>query len=238
MTTATKARHEDPKEVYSEKELAQQQETLDEIREEHLPRLREEREELREEIAEAVAEGGDPEDARERLETVDQRLEEFHAAAELLDARIRERRRRRLAHEAEERLTSIQKKVGGLVGEAPRRAEKARELAEKLAAQLEWLAHARLRRHLLKVEARGLASSFDGLEVPELRRFEKSPTEVVAEARRTVRGASGPHDGLWQVTEVREVVGLLGRLFDEDSPTPALLDRLTAVEEAGDGQLS
>lgn len=236
MTTATKERqHEDPKDVYSEKELEDQAETLTELREERLPELAAECEALREEVAEAVAEGGDPEEARERLREVETRLEEFGTAADLLEERLRDRRRRRVRHEAEERIRSIQKRIGGLVGEAPRRAQKARELAEKLTAQLAWLVHAPLRRQLLQREARALAERF-GLEVPALKRFEEDPREAVREARRTVRQADAPREGLGLLDDPADVVGVLARLFGEESPTPDLLDRLRDLDDESDGE--
>lgn len=232
MSTATQERteHRDPKDVYSERELEDQQQTLDELREERLPELAREREELREEIAEAVAAGEEPEEARERLRQVRLREEEFHAAASLLAERLRDRRRRRVRHEAEERLRSIRKKIGGLVGEAPRRAAKARELAEKLTRQLEWLAHAPLRRQLLQTEARSLASAFDQV-VPELKAFDEDPREAAAEAKRGVSRVTSPREGLGLLTDPAEVVGVLRRLYDEESPTPGLLDRLAELEE-------
>lgn len=227
MATATKTKaHGDAK------RLRDQEEALEELRSETLPRLRREREELKEKIASALSNGGDPDAPRERRREVEETIEDFEAAAEVLEDRIRSARGERLREEAEDRLRSIRKKVGGLAGEAPRRAKKARELAEKLTRQLEWLSHAPLRRQLHQTEARKLASAFD-LTVPDLRRYDEDPREVTTDVKRTVRQADSPRSGLGLLDDVRDVVGVLGRLFDEDSPSLGLLERRRELDDEG-----
>lgn len=210
-------------------------ERLDRLREERIPARRARLEELEERVAEAVAGGDDAGELREELREVREDLENYEAAAPILERRVREEERERLQEEAEARLRSVRKKVGGLVGEAPRRAERARELAEKLAKQLRWLAGAPFRRTLLKAEARVLADRFD-LGEPDLRSFEEGPKDAVFEVRRAVRAVSGPRESLGiGLDDPGKVVHLLGELYGDESPLGDLLERLQELDGAGEG---
>lgn len=226
MTVAT----EDPAadKTFTERELRKQEATLRESREK-LEEMREREEELSAEIADALEAGGDPEELRAEREEVRAWIDDMEPVLPILERRIRGRRRRKLRADAEDRLHSVKKRVGGLVGEAPRRAERARELAEKLASQLEWLAAAPFRRVLLRAEARLLADRFD-LEAPELKAFGEGPEGVVAEVRRRVRSVSGPREGLAVgLDDPSKLLHLLEE-FDVESPAGDLLDRLEELD--------
>lgn len=219
--------------TFTERELRKQEATLRESREK-VAEMREREEELSAEIADALEAGEDPEELREEREDVRAWIDDMEPVLPILERRIRGRRRRKLRADAEDRLHSVKKRVGGLVGEAPRRAERARELARKLADQLEWLAAAPFRRVLLQAEARLLADRFD-LEEPDLRNFGEGPEGVVAEVRRRVRSVSGPRDGLGVGLDDPEKLLHLLAEFDVESPAGELLDRLEALDGPEEG---
>lgn len=209
-------------------------ERLDRLREK-VPELEARAEELEVEIADATADGEDTEALKGEYRDVREDLDAHRKAAKRESERLEEAEEEHLRERADDRLRSIKRRVGGLCGEAPRRADEARELAEKLRNRLDWLAQANLRRRLLKKEAEALADRFD-LEMPELKRMDENPMDTVMEVKRRVRRASAPRDSLGAGLGAEKVVGLLERIFDEDSPTDDLLKRLEALEDAEGGE--
>lgn len=226
MTTATA----DTEKTWTLAEVERQEQTLEELRQ-RLAQLQDRRDELDAEIARATADGEDTGDLQAERREVARELEEFETIPDLVAEQVRLRRKAALREKARERLQEIKKKVGGLTGEAPRRAKKARELAEKLERELTWLACLVTRRTLYQKEARALAEAFD-LEAPDLKSFDVDTSGAVADAKGLIRKVSRPRDSL-TIGETGHVVSVLKRLFDEETPTPELLEELEACERDG-----
>lgn len=207
--------------------LSKRRERLEELREE-LEKARARDERMSEEIAEKMAAGEEVNGLKEDRREVQELIEDLESALPLIEERIRDQKATELHDRAAERIRQIKKQVGGIAGELPRRAERAEERAEKLADTLHWLAHANLRRSLLKKEAEALADRFD-LEVPPLKSFDRDPMDSVVKARRRVKSVSAPRDSLG-MGDGEQAVGILERLFDVDSPTRELLNCFDELE--------
>lgn len=220
-------------------------ERLEQVREDRIPRLEQRLEDLEEAIAEAVANGEDVEDLKAERREVRDDLENYRAAAPIVERQIREAEKERLQEEAEERLQRIKKRVGGLAGEQNRRVERAVAALEKAREQLEKAAEARALGAALKSEAAILSRVFD-LPQPDLRRVRSpksyqalagggavrgwldwKPSRVLATYDRMAGGAGRARDA-----EPRKAIGRLeGIDVPLDSPSGELLDRLAELEQ-------
>lgn len=216
-------------------EVEKQEETLEDLRG-NLADLAEREKHLEAAIADAVEAGRDPTDLRAQLQEARSLRADLEPVEPVLEERISHRRHLAYREEARKRLAEIKKKVGGLVGEAPRRAEKAEELAEALVAQLEWLAGVSNRRALLREEALLLAGLFD-LEVPDLKATEMDPVKTVMTVRERVGGVEGARDsallsirrirGRDPADAARKIARQLGQLFGEESPVEDLVAQVS-----------
>lgn len=203
------------------KNVRRQEEALADLRQ-NAAELAETEKRLAGEIAEALADGEDATTLqRERREARDLRSD-LEAAEGVLERRIGETRHAARRELARERLATIQKKVGGLCGEAPRRADKVTELVEALEAQLRWLVTTRARRTLWQKEAKFLSGTF-GLPMPELKSLEVDGPRVPVDVRQRLRKIAEPRDTLTVGKHGLDAVAIHTRLYGEDSPTPGLV---------------
>lgn len=245
MTTATMdppATGTEQTKTWTLREIEKQRATLADLRQ-RVEDLTTREEEIQGQVATALADGEDASDLKAELAETRELREDLVAVEPVLAARIQARHHLALQALAADRLQAIKKKVGGLVGEAPRRAEKARELAEKLVAQLDWLADVKGRRGVLDAEARLLEAAF-GLERPDFKSFDADPARAWLAVKRSVNRVQPKADrvvlSIRRATQpgefhraARKLVSVLGN-FDETTPTPDLVADLKELDRAAE----
>lgn len=200
------------------KEVEKQEERLRETRE-RVRELEARERELSEQVADALADGEDPDELRAERGGVQQEIEDLSAAAEVLEERVEDRRERALEAAAEERLAEIKRQQGGNAGEHPRRKERLQEAAETFVARVEAVNEAYARQRQLRAEAKALVEEF-GLEMPELKRFvPPARDDDLQEVQEATSGVSIARPGHWNAGNV-----------PPDSRTAELLDMASGTE--------
>lgn len=149
------------------KQVEEQEERLAEIRDK-IEDLSAEEEALGDRIADAMADGEEAGKLKAERREVREEREDLEAATDVLADRIEQRRWDALQAEARDRLDTIQKKLGGIAGEQPRRLERLEDAVETLEARVEALNGAYAKQQAYRREATALADRLE-VEVPELR---------------------------------------------------------------------
>lgn len=217
------AMKDDTRETWTLKDIEKQETTLQDLRRK-LVELDQREAALQRQLADAVEAGEDPHDLRDELEQVRSLVADLRPVEPVLEERIRERRRLAYQERARQELRTLKKRAGGLAGELDRRAEKATEIAEKLEAELEFLARGPIRLVFLESAARLLAREW-GLEGPDHKEPSTDVGRVLRNAQRRVSEVQVP-------ANVR--VGYLA--LDQEEPTQGArqLAGVMSEEDAGD----
>lgn len=221
------------------KEVEEQEQRLRDTRE-RVRELEARERELSEQVADALADGGDPDELREERGEVQQEIEDLSAAAEVLAERVEDRRERALRAAAEERLAEIKRSQNGSYGEHGRRKSRLQEAAETFVARVEAVNEAYARQRQLRSEAKALVGEF-GLDMPDLKRFPPpSRDEDLKAVREEAADVTLDHPGHWNQGHVppdsrtAELLDMADTGDDETEPDedeldPALERQLKAV---------
>lgn len=234
---------------FSERELRKQRQTLTELRETRTE-LRERLEELEDEIAEVKMSGGDASDLLEEKREIEEEIDWRERAEPKLERRIRARSLRRLERLAKERVQTIQKKLGGLAGEQPRKIERAVEALEEAEARLQAAAESYALGQVLESELQVLAEAF-GIEIPETKTVPSPKAFDVIKGAGSVQGWLGWDPTKPLATADRQAAGA-GRVGDMeprkalrrlegidvnwDGPSANLIEALEELEKGDDGE--